>query len=88
MLRLILCAAVWIAVALPLGVRAQVSQDSLEASQQPLFTAEDALFAGGVIFATIAIAPLDKRLLGHHKVWQVRSINWRIRASRAQPIGR
>jgi membrane-associated phospholipid phosphatase len=41
---------------------AQVSEDSLKASQEPLFTAEDAFFAGGVIFATLAIAPIDKKL--------------------------
>jgi membrane-associated phospholipid phosphatase len=62
MLRLILSAALWIAVAAPPCVVAQVSQDSLKASQEPLFTAEDALFAGGVIFATLAVAPIDKRL--------------------------
>lgn len=61
MSRLILSVVLWIAVAAPPCVAAQVSQDSLKASQEPLFTAEDALFAGGVIFATLAIAPLDKR---------------------------
>jgi membrane-associated phospholipid phosphatase len=60
-MRVILATALWVAVAIPPCVRAQVSEDSLKASQEPLFTAEDALFAGGVIFATIAIAPLDKR---------------------------
>ena len=44
------------------GASAQVSEDSLKASQEPLFTAEDAFFAGGVIFATLAIAPIDKKL--------------------------
>src|SRR5687767_13663731 len=61
MSRLILPVILSIALTVPPGVTAQVSQDSLEASQEPLFTAEDALFAGGVIFATLAIAPLDKR---------------------------
>jgi membrane-associated phospholipid phosphatase len=61
MLRLLVSVPLAIALALPTGVDAQGSQDSLKASQEPLFTAEDALFAGGVIFATIAIAPLDKR---------------------------
>lgn len=54
--------ALSLALVVPLRVPAQVSQDSLEASQEPLFTAQDAFFAGGVIFATIAIVPLDKRL--------------------------
>src|SRR5687767_3941433 len=62
MSRLILPVILSIALTVPPGVTAQVSQDSLEASQEPLFTAEDALFAGGIIFATVAIAPLDKRL--------------------------
>jgi len=54
---LALCAA----LLFPALVLAQSSEDSLKTSQEPLFTAEDALFAGGVIFATVAIAPLDKR---------------------------
>lgn len=54
---LTLCAA----LLFPARVPAQTSEDSLETSQQPLFTAEDALFAGGVIFATVAILPLDKQ---------------------------
>ena len=61
MSRLIVRVALCLAVVTPPCMRAQVSEDSLAASQEPLFTAEDALFAGGVIFATIAIAPLDKR---------------------------
>lgn len=45
----------------PAAGAAQVFEDSLQASKEPLFTAEDALFAGGVIFATVAIAPFDKK---------------------------
>jgi membrane-associated phospholipid phosphatase len=44
------------------SVPAQVFEDSLKASEAPLFTAEDAFFAGGVIFATLAVAPIDKRV--------------------------
>jgi membrane-associated phospholipid phosphatase len=54
----ILLAAV---VASPARVPAQVFEDSATAATEPLFTANDAFFAGGVIFATLAIAPLDKR---------------------------
>ncbi len=61
MSRIIACVALCIAVVVPPGVPAQPSEDSLKTSQEPLFTAEDALFAGGIIFATVAIAPLDKR---------------------------
>jgi membrane-associated phospholipid phosphatase len=60
-MRLVTTLAAALTLAMPIAVPAQVSEDSLEASQEPLFTAEDALFAGGVIFATVAIAPLDKR---------------------------
>ena len=61
-MRLLTTLILLLALATPPCVTAQVSEDSLEASKQPLFTAEDAFFAGGVIFATIAIVPLDKRL--------------------------
>jgi membrane-associated phospholipid phosphatase len=61
MSRLVVPIFFCIVLAAPPRGEAQVSQDSLEASQEPLFTAEDALFAGGVIFATLAIAPLDKQ---------------------------
>jgi membrane-associated phospholipid phosphatase len=60
-MRLFTTLALSLALAIPPCLPAQVSQDSLEASQEPLFTAEDALFAGGVLFATLAVAPLDKR---------------------------
>ncbi len=53
---LVLC----LALLAPPCATAQVFEDSAEASTQPLFTAEDAFFAGSVIFATLAIAPLDK----------------------------
>ena len=49
-------------LAAPVSASAQVFEDSLQASTAPLFTAEDAFFAGGVIFATLAVAPIDKRL--------------------------
>ena len=39
---------------------AQVFEDSAQASTEPLFTARDVFFAGSVIFATLAVAPLDK----------------------------
>ena len=61
MSRLIACVALCIAVVAPPCIPAQSPEDSLKTAQEPLFTAEDALFAGGVIFATLAIAPLDKR---------------------------
>lgn len=61
-MRLFTTLVLSLALAIPPCLPAQVSQDSLAASREPLFTAEDALFAGGVIFATLAIAPLDKRL--------------------------
>lgn len=56
-LTLTLCAS----LLAPAAGAAQVFEDSLQASKEPLFTAEDALFAGGVIFATVAIAPFDKK---------------------------
>lgn len=55
---LVLC----LTLAAPVSAPAQVFEDSLQASTDPLFTAEDAFFAGGVIFATLAVAPIDKRL--------------------------
>jgi hypothetical protein len=61
-MRLFTTLVLGLSLAIPPCVRAQVFQDSLEASRDPLFTAEDALFAGGVLFATLAVAPLDKRL--------------------------
>ncbi len=61
-MRLFTTLVLGLALAIPRGLPAQVSQDSLAASREPLFTAEDALFAGGVLFATLAVAPLDKRL--------------------------
>ena len=60
-MRLLTTLTLSLALAIPTRVIAQVS-DSLKASQEPLFTAEDALFAGGVIFATLAVAPIDKSL--------------------------
>lgn len=60
-MRLLTTLAFGLALAIPTRVVAQAS-DSLKASQEPLFTAEDALFAGGVIFATLAVAPIDKSL--------------------------
>ena len=58
-----LCATLALCAALltPARVPAQVFEDSATAATEPLFTANDAFFAGGVIFATLAIAPLDKR---------------------------
>jgi membrane-associated phospholipid phosphatase len=54
---LVLC----FALLAPPRAATQVFEDSAKAASQPLFTAEDAFFAGGVIFATVAIAPLDKQ---------------------------
>jgi membrane-associated phospholipid phosphatase len=60
-MRLFTTLVLSLALITPLCASAQVSEDSLKASQEPLFTAEDAFFAGGVIFATLAVAPIDKR---------------------------
>lgn len=62
LMRLFATLTLCIALIAPVRAPAQSSEDSLKTSQEPLFTAEDALFAGAVIFATVAIAPLDKRL--------------------------
>jgi membrane-associated phospholipid phosphatase len=48
-------------IAPPCATTQVFEEDSAKAATQPLFTAEDAFFAGGVVFATLAIAPLDKR---------------------------
>ncbi|MGQ0714375.1 MAG: phosphatase PAP2 family protein [Gemmatimonadaceae bacterium] len=61
-MRLVSTLVLCLVLATPPCASAQVFEDSLQASEDPLFTAEDAFFAGGVIFATLAIAPLDKRL--------------------------
>lgn len=58
---LAVCLTLWI----PPRASAQVLEDSLQASTAPLFTAEDAFFAGGVIFATLAIAPIDTRIAAY-----------------------
>jgi membrane-associated phospholipid phosphatase len=54
---LVLCLAL---VTPPRAASQVFEEDSAKAAAQPLFTAEDAFFAGSVIFATVAIAPLDK----------------------------
>lgn len=61
-MRLFLPLVVSLALSIPPCASAQVFEDSLKASEAPLFTAEDAFFAGGVIFATLAVAPIDKRI--------------------------
>jgi membrane-associated phospholipid phosphatase len=61
-MRLLLTLVASLTLAIPPCAAAQVFEDSLEASEAPLFTAEDAFFAGGVIFATLAVAPIDKRV--------------------------
>lgn len=61
-MRVLTTLALGLALISPARAPAQVFEDSLKASEAPLFTAEDAFFAGGVIFATLAVAPLDKSL--------------------------
>jgi membrane-associated phospholipid phosphatase len=60
-MRLVGMLALCAALLAPSATYAQVFEDSLEASREPLFTATDAFFAGGVVFATIAISPFDKK---------------------------
>jgi membrane-associated phospholipid phosphatase len=60
LMRIIAGLALALALVTPPHASSQVLKDSAQASTEPLFTAEDAFFAGTVIFATIAIAPLDK----------------------------
>jgi membrane-associated phospholipid phosphatase len=60
-MRLFPTLALCFALIAPPCATAQVFEDdSAKAAREPLFTAEDVFFAGGVIFATLAIAPLDK----------------------------
>ena len=61
-MRIVAGPALALALVIPSLAPAQVFADSAKASTQPLFTAEDAFFAGSVIFATVAIAPLDKAI--------------------------
>ena len=60
LMRTIAGLALALALVTPPPASAQVFKDSAQASTEPLFTAEDAFFAGSVIFATFAVAPLDK----------------------------
>jgi membrane-associated phospholipid phosphatase len=60
-MRLFTTLALSLALVAPPRAPAQVFEDSAKAAEAPLFTAEDAFFAGGVIFTTLAIAPLDKQ---------------------------
>ena len=60
MSRAFLSIAFCLWLATPVAVAGQVFEDSATASTEPLFTKRDAFFAGGVIVATLAIAPLDK----------------------------
>lgn len=61
-MRLFSTVALLLALLTPPCASPQVfEEDSAKAASKPLFTAEDVFFAGGVIFATVAIAPLDKQ---------------------------
>ncbi len=56
-LLLVLCS-----VAVPAAPLAAQAADTARASDEPLFSARDALFAGGFVLGTIVLAPLDRQI--------------------------